>query len=229
MKKLRNNIYDSLYYENQQEDSYNSAKIVLPKVLDVLPKVDSAVDFGCGIGTWLLVLKELGVSEIKGYDGPWVDKNMLKIPPECFSEMEFNKDVSIENKKYDLAISMEVAEHLPQSSADFFIKLLTTASDFVLFSAAIPFQEGPNHVNLQWPNYWNEFFNKNGFVAVDFLRSQIWNEENVMCWYKQNAIMFVKKERLNEIKTSCYKNTIPLSLVHPELYLMVVQDLCKKS
>jgi len=212
-----NNFYNQQFYQYHQTGSYNSAKIVLPKVLEVLPQINSIVDFGCGIGTWLSVFKELGVSEIKGYDGHWVDKSMLKIPIECFSESEFDKGISIE-KKYDLAISLEVAEHLPSNCAEFFVELLVKTSDFILFSAAIPFQGGTNHINEQWPEYWYNIFNKKGYACIDFLRKQIWNENNVEWYYRQNIVMFAKKERLNDVKVNC-ANLIPLSLVHPGQYL----------
>jgi hypothetical protein len=91
-----------------------------------------------------------------------VNKNRLKIPKECFAEVELDKGISVD-RKYDLAISVEVAEHLPPNAADIFIESIVKASDIVLFSAAIPFQGGTNHINEQWPEYWNKLFNKNGY------------------------------------------------------------------
>jgi hypothetical protein len=61
-----NSYYNDEFYQNQSIGSYKSAKIVLGKVFEMLPEINSAVDFGCGIGTWLNALQELGVKEIKG-------------------------------------------------------------------------------------------------------------------------------------------------------------------
>ncbi|MDR2471662.1 MAG: class I SAM-dependent methyltransferase, partial [Treponema sp.] len=191
--------YNNTFYLDQADGSYSSAKIVLEKALAMLPKVHSAVDFGCGVGTWLAALQEMGVKEIKGYDGPWVNKNMLMIPPEYFIEVELDKRVFVD-KKYDVAISLEVAEHLPPDSAELFIESIVQASDIILFAAAIPFQGGTNHINEQWPDYWSGIFSKNGYIAVDCLREQIWNEANVEWWYKQNIIVFIKQERRDIIK-----------------------------
>jgi SAM-dependent methyltransferase len=208
---------DRFYLSLSRIDYYNGAKIVLEKTLMMLPKIDSAVDFGCGVGTWLAVLQEFGVKEIKGYDGPWVNKEMLMIPKECFTEIDLTNKV-VADKKYDLAISVEVAEHLPPDSAELFIESIVKTSDIVLFSAAIPFQGGSNHINEQWPDYWNKIFNKHGYIAMDLLRGQIWNETEVAWWYRQNIMLFVKQEKTNVITTPP-PPSVPLSLVHPELYL----------
>jgi hypothetical protein len=196
-----NDHYNNEFYLNQSNGSYNSAKIVLEKALIILPKIMSAVDFGCGVGTWLAALQEIGVKEIKGYDGPWVNKEMLMIPIECFAEIELDKGIFVD-KKYDLALSLEVAEHLSHNSAELFIKSITRASDIILFSAAIPFQGSTNHINEQWPDYWNKIFNKNGYIAIDILREHIWNEVKVKWWYRQNIILFVKQEKISFINVT---------------------------
>ncbi|MDR2814817.1 MAG: class I SAM-dependent methyltransferase [Prevotellaceae bacterium] len=216
------NYYNDRFYLNQSNGSYNSAKVVLEKTLKMLPKIDSAVDFGCGIGTWLAALQEIGVKEIKGYDGSWVDRKMLMIPTECFTEVDLNKEIFV-GKKYDLAISVEVAEHLYPNSAELFIKSLVKSADVILFSAAIPFQGGTNHINEQWPEYWNKIFNKNGYIAMDLLREQIWNETTIEWWYRQNIMLFVKQKVVHMIK----KVSPPRSLVCPELYLDKINDLNK--
>lgn len=56
-------------------------------------------------------------------------------------------------RKFDLCVSMEVAEHLPPSRADSFVADLVGLAPVVLFSAAVPEQGGTNHLNEQWPDY----------------------------------------------------------------------------
>jgi hypothetical protein len=214
---MKNKLYNDLFYENQVLGSINSAKIVLPKMLEVLPKINSAVDFGCGLGAWLSVLNKLGVNEIKGYDGPWINKDRLLIPKESFTEIEFDREFDVD-KRYDLAISVEVAEHILPKFAERFIETLCKASDIILFSAAIPLQGGTEHINEQWPEYWVNIFEKNNYVVMDFLRSQIWNEKSVEYWYKQNILVFIKKSISEKIKIVGYSR-LPLSLVHPQCYL----------
>jgi hypothetical protein len=223
---MKDKTYNDQFYDYQSIGSVNSAMIVLPKVLAALPKINSVADFGCGVGTWLSVFNKFGISEICGYDGPWVNKDKLMIPKESFVEIEFDKDFYMD-KKYDLAISLEVAEHLPEQFASRFVELLVKASDIILFSAAIPFQGGVEHLNEQWPEYWNNIFVKHGYIAMDFLRNQIWNEKDVEFWYKQNIILFVKEEYMKKIKISSTTESKPLSYVHPQQYLYLKSTIDK--
>ncbi|GHT88973.1 hypothetical protein FACS1894137_17620 [Spirochaetia bacterium] len=213
--------YNTAFYRDLNKLTIDSANIILPMVIGVLPPINSAVDFGCGVGSWLSVLKQYGVKKITGFDGPWAAKRTLQIPEECFVEIELDKEISI-NFKYDLAISLEVAEHLPEKSAVSFVDALTKSSDFVLFSAAIPFQGGTEHVNEQWLDYWNHLFNEKGYIAVDFLRKNIWYEPTVLSTYKQNIILFVKKDVMNNVNVSSSEfciNLPPPAFVHPDFYL----------
>jgi hypothetical protein len=221
--KLGDVYYNGEFYDSQMDGSVKSAKIVLPVILEMLPSVNSVVDFGCGAGTWLSVLKNLGISEIKGYDGAWAEKKLL-IPRESFTSVEFDKEAIKIDRKYDLAISLEVAEHLPESSAHNFIKTLTDSSDIVLFSAAIPFQGGTNHINERWQSYWRDIFDMYGFVGTDFPRRRLWNEPDVDICYRQNIALYVKKERLETvaIPMEYFLDKGQMDCVHPELYIMIL-------
>ena len=159
-------MYNTSFYKNRHQQTVYSANKVISLVEQSIPKIYSAVDVGCGVGTWLSVLKAKGVDTIQGIDGSWVDQNYLQIPEECFIEHDLTQKIEL-SVKFDLAISLEVAEHLPSSKADDFIDSLTKLSDFVLFSAAIPFQGGIGHINEQWPTYWIALFEKRGYIAVD--------------------------------------------------------------
>jgi SAM-dependent methyltransferase len=215
------NIYDAEFYDGQKDGSYKSAKVILPRVLKIIPPARSAVDFGCGTGTWLAVLKELGVAEIKGYDGNWVEKDKLLIPAECFAPAELGREIKLE-KRYDLAVSVEVAEHLPEASAGIFVKTLTDASDIVLFSAAIPYQGGRNHVNEQWQEYWRDIFNGFGYAGTDCLRKALWNNTEADFWYRQNIILYIRKDILGKInaRDECDNR---INIVHPEMYMMRIK------
>jgi len=218
--------YEYIFYEDRHQKTLYSANKILTIVINSLPKVDSAVDFGCGVGTWLSVLKEKGVKEIQGMDGPWVAKHLLEISKKNFREIDFEKPVKL-NKRYDLAISLEVAEHLKPEFAETFVETLVNTSDFILFSAAIPYQGGYNHFNEQWPNYWVALFNEKGYVALDFIRREIWEEKEIPIWYRQNMLVFVLKKRIKEINSPQMDNicNLPLALVHPEMYLLKINQM----
>ncbi len=215
------NIYSHNFYKERHQKTVYAARTVLPLVLDALPPVHSAIDFGCGVGTWLSVLKEKGVSEIQGVDGAWVKQELLEIPSHNFHQADLEETIFFD-KKYDLAISLEVAEHISRENAAGFVDSLINASDFILFSAAIPFQGGGGHINEQWQDYWADMFAKRGCVALDFVRSRIWNDREIPSWYRQNILLFVKEGqayRLNVPSENECGGNVPISIVHPDVYL----------
>ncbi len=211
------NLYNSEFYENRHENTLYSAESILSIVQRVVPEISSAVDLGCGVGTWLYVLERRGAADICGIDGNWVNKEYLKINKECFIEHDFSKGMNPGiGRTFDLAISLEVAEHLPSGSAKEFVSLLASLSDFVLFSAAIPGQEGKGHINEQWPDYWISLFKNRGYTGFDIVRKSVWDDESIQFWYRQNILLFVKNERIIDLKCEgSSKDHTP-----PEVYLL---------
>lgn len=211
--------YDQAFYEKRHAKTAHAAKTILSRVLDVIPPVRSAVDVGCGVGTWLSVLREKGVAEVKGFDGPWVDRELLQIPRESFFEADLSAPLEVQ-QHFDLAICLEVAEHLPPEQAKPFVKSLTDLSDFVLFSAAIPGQDGVDHINEQWQSYWAGLFDERGFGTVDCIREEIWDAKRIALWYRQNTLLFVRKERIADLRSQVATTpATDVSSVHPDLYL----------
>jgi SAM-dependent methyltransferase len=212
--------YSRRFFDELQATSLKSAEVVLPIIKQVI-NPHSVIDIGCGTGEWLKVWKEeLGVLQVKGVEGPYIDPASFAISSEYLVTHDL-KDPYIEDKKYDLAMSLEVGEHLPEDKADVLVQSLTRLSDVVLFSAAIPGQEGTYHINLQYPEYWAALFSKEGFETVDFIRREIWNLPEVEYWYKQNILLFIRKEKLNEfpyLKINSEKvDKLYLTRIHPDL------------
>ena len=216
--------YTQKFYKDQSVGSRRSAEAIVPLVLTLI-KPQSVIDVGCGLGIWLSVFKEFGVKDVFGIDGDHVDRSMLQIPNERFTAFDLKKPIPI-NRQFDLVISLEVAEHLPEDCAKTFIHSLTGLGPVILFSAAIPFQEGTNHLNEQWPDYWANYFNEDGYVAVDCLRKKVWQDDQVEWWYAQNMLIFAREDYLarNASLKKESANSFPstLSIVHPKKYLEIV-------
>ena len=190
--------YTKSFYKNRNDNTSYSAEKILLIILGIIPEVKSAIDVGCGVGTWLSVLKKMGVKKICGMDGNWVSKEYLVIPKDSFFTQDL-ENFRIENN-YDLAVSLEVAEHISSDNANSFTRELAQCSDFILFSAATPGQGGVGHINEQWTGYWSSQFTKHGFIGIDPVRKRIWNDEKIPSWYKKNTVLFVKKERINDLR-----------------------------
>ena len=85
-----------------------------------------------------------------------------------------------------------------------------------MFSAAIPYQGGQNHINEQEPNYWIEKFENEGFKLFDILRPLFWDNTEVDSWYRQNMLLFTKNGNLLTTLDS-YESFGGKHLVHPVL------------
>ena len=195
--------------------NFSAAREIVPVILKLVDP-ESVLDVGCGIGTWLKIFEDHHVNDYMGVDGDYVDRNLLKIPAERFYPCDLSKHFDL-GRKFDLVISLEVAEHIAESSADQFVASLVKHGDVLLFSAAIPWQGGQHHLNEQWPEYWEEKFKKFGFYFHDVIRPEIWNNVRVDFWYKQNMFL-IKKERPER------QPFRSLSMVHPELFELKMQN-----
>jgi SAM-dependent methyltransferase len=202
--------YNPKFYR-ELASSQESAREILPLVFEVV-KPASVVDIGCGTGNWLAIAHELGVPDILGVDGPWAKKE-LAIPADKFFEHDLATPLKL-GRRFDLALSLEVAEHLPASAARIYVGSLCDAANVVVFSAAIPGQGGRRHVNEQWPAYWEKLFRDARYDCYDFLRPLIWNNSRVAWYYAQNSMIFARAGYAQTFG----QPTIPLPLVHPVLW-----------
>jgi len=203
--------YDTQFYDDQAAGSFASSAEYIPYILE-LSQAKSVVDVGCGLGTWLLTYKRSGVQEILGYDGTWVDKARLYIPQQSFQAVDLLR-LPQPQRRFDVAQSLEVAEHLPHTHAADFVKFLTQLSDIVVFSAASPHQGGTDHINEQWPSYWQAHFERANYALYDVFRPRFWSNEKVMWWYAQNTFLFVNRERRSSVKLPTDQ---PEGFIYPE-------------
>jgi len=190
--KSNKTFYNNKFYEGEAERSFESVNEVFSLLFQIY-KPKSMVDFGCGQGTWLAAAEQLGVKNLKGYDGEWVDKDKLYSKKVDFEQVNLEREIKNENK-FDIAVSLEVAEHLKEESATIFVNSICNASDIILFGAAIKGQGGINHINEQKQSYWIKLFKKNNFECFDIIRPQIWNNNKVEWWYRQNIFVFVNND-----------------------------------
>lgn len=187
-------VYGPEFFEAHLEGSLRSARVVAPIVCELV-RPSSVVDVGCGCGTWLAALRECGISRVLGLDGDYVRRSSLLVPQDCFRAANLEEPISL-GETFDLALCLEVGEHLPESSAPVLVASLVKLSPVILFSAAIPLQRGTNHVNEQWPQYWVELFARFGYKRIDAIRPQIWTDARVEWWYRQNIFLFVHEDRI---------------------------------
>lgn len=182
--------YDAKFFDGIRPGAGASAAVIVP---DIMRMIDPAtvVDVGAGSGEWSAAFARHGC-EVIGIDGEWADTAFRQANDgntALFVQVDL-ADTRLEPEiSGDLAVCLEVAEHLTEDRADGLVEDLCRSS-VVLFSAAVPGQPGNNHVNCQPPAYWAERFAHHGFSGTGALRYRYWGDPDVEWWYQQNLLLF---------------------------------------
>lgn len=223
------NLYTDDFYAGYLTGSFISAKTLLGYLFG-LHAPGSVVDVGCGQGTWLAACEQLGVQDLTGVDGHWVDANKLMSKTMHFKQVDLNKAASAQlGRRFDLAMSLEVAEHLEPETSASFVTFLTSLSDAVLFGAAFCWQPGDGHINNRLHSFWGNLFQAQGYVAFDIFRFKFWNNPAVEPWYRQNTLLYCKKDSavctgLTHLGLK-YSDSEVLDVVHPWHFENMAQEI----
>lgn len=190
-----NIIYNADYYEQTVEGpAVRSAGAMADDIVADLGPA-SVLDVGCGTGALMEAIRERGCS-VQGLEYAdaaltYCRKRGLEV-----TKFDLENDDLAGDRSFDVAVSLEVAEHLPESVADPYVNLLTRSARTVVFTAAPPGQGGADHVNEQPPGYWIEKFGGRGFELDDGLTNRWksrWEASGVVqSWYYQNLMVFRK-------------------------------------
>ena len=185
-------IYDSSFYERNMKYQETLGLRIIPFLVKMYyPK--SIIDFGCGSGLFLKTLSDKSDADYIGlnFDTP----SNLIIDRSKFISADFSKPINLE-RKFNLVISLEVAEHIDIKSADIFIdSLVNHSKGLIMFSAATPGQGGENHINEQPHEFWHVKFGNYGFKKCDIIRPIIKDDKTVPFWYRNNIFIYERGEK----------------------------------
>lgn len=179
--------YGATFFDYVDATSGRSAAALLGR-LDLGFAPGSVLDVGCGRGVWLAAWKERGVSRVLGLDGAYVDPGGLRIAPSEFGPTDLSLPFDV-GQRFDLVECLEVAEHLPASSAAGLVGSLVRHGDVILFSAAPPGQGGEHHVNEQPLDFWVERFAAHGYAPFDAIRPALRGAVEIEPWYRYNTLV----------------------------------------
>lgn len=219
--------YDKAFYAEQVDGSLRSARTYLGHLF-ALWRPESAIDVGCGRGAWLAACGERGVKRLIGLDGDWVSSEMMLDPSIDFRRTNLREEIPAD-ERYDLAISLEVAEHLPPESSDGFIRTLVAHADAIVFGAAYLGQPGRDHINTRPHSFWANKFLAQGYLLFDFFRPQFWSDNEVEPWYRQNTFLYVRPGHpLYAALTGAGRTPLQdarfVDCIHPWLYFGVLEQ-----
>lgn len=186
-------IYNPYYYDMHVEGpAVRSAETIVNSILNNF-EIKSVIDVGCGTGALLEAFRDRNC-KVFGLEYSEAALNYCRARQLEVAKFDLERDVFTGNRTFDVAVSLEVAEHLAETVSDRYVNLLTHLSRVIIFTAASPGQGGADHVNEQPPSYWITKFQQRGFKHAEEL-SQCWSESwkavgNVESWYHQNLMIF---------------------------------------
>jgi SAM-dependent methyltransferase len=212
--------YSAAFFSSLHAGSEAAARRIVPLLFSRFPFA-SVVDVGCGGGEWLKAARECSRNPMRlcGIDGFGAVNDSQPEGGIEFVKMDLEERLKLAGR-FDLCLCLEVAEHLSAGRAESFVEDLTALSEVVVFSGAIPMQGGYGHIHEQWAEYWALLFAAEGFAPYGRMREEIWMERTIPWWYRQNLIVYVKRERWSSIfPTERPDDARGLTRVHPECFL----------
>lgn len=175
--------YDPAFFEAQRPVAERSARRVLPAVLEATG-ARSVVDVGCGVAAWAGVAVEHGCAAVG------VDAHVPR--EEVAPGVELRRAYlghGFDCEGFDLAICLEVAEHVEERASRAIVAGLCRAP-FVLFGGAHPGQGGVDHVNEQWATWWARHFEACGYVGSSLIHWGPWGDDTVQDYYRENTVLY---------------------------------------
>lgn len=153
----------------------------------------SIADYGAGLGGFGMFLKQQGIPEVHCYDA---DPIVVKTSGGLCQTVDLGKEQP-SLPKVDLAMTLEVGEHIPKEFEQSFLNNLAEAgTKAVVVSWAHPGQGGTRHVNEQPQWYIADQLRQRGY-ALDRYRTEAMRTSAQGChewWYSQNTMAFKKRD-----------------------------------
>jgi len=194
--------YNNEFYLSVGDRGFEASKIVF-KILKSFIDPKIIFDYGCGYGIWAKnAASQFPSSKVVGFDlNSTIAKNNAS--KELLQNLHY-ESINFETHEYsyqksNLAISLEVVEHISKDRANLHILRMCQTSEVILFSGAVKGQGGTGHINEQTLEYWVNQFKSHGWIPIDIIRPQIKHIHKIPSYYKNNILLFVHEKNYDKI------------------------------
>lgn len=170
----------------------------------------TVIDIGCGGGALGRMLQEKDIKVLG------IDKQIpARIP---YIQADLARSFPVVEQKFDVAICLELAEHLPADKGGALVAWLITLAPIVVFAAGIPRQGGYGHINEQWQSEWALLFRYYNYFPHTNIRNMLWNHQSISPWYLQDTLIYCTEETAGRYALVMDG---PLDIVHPRSWLHI--------
>ncbi|NBB78371.1 MAG: methyltransferase domain-containing protein [Verrucomicrobia bacterium] len=183
-------IYGPDYYKNMDRESALKDAEHFADVIISGYSPERVIEFGCGTGRLLYPYHRRGIS-VKGLELSTFAKEISKLPDSRLESHDLTKPYSA-SETYDIALCIEVVEHLPPSASDIIVSSISDSAPVAIITSARPGQGGTHHVNEQPFEYWIEKFETKNMIyneeRAKYMREEL--ELKDLTWISDNIMIF---------------------------------------
>jgi SAM-dependent methyltransferase len=191
-------VYTREFYEEHRDPAHDLAYRKMAEAITLELHPQTVIDVGCGVGG---ILSYMSPIEVVGVEHPLSlefikDLSMIPIDKYLWYDLA-DKMTRYEWGHYDLAICVEVAEHLPRDSHFYLVQQLAILSDTVFFSGAVVGQGGTGHISEAPSQYWDSLFDSVGYSRdVDKERELLDHYTDYVgsVWWYRAAKLYVRRK-----------------------------------
>jgi len=200
---VNHTLYDSAFFQSHMK--YRPIYSFIGDLMAAHLQPKSVIDWGCGCGFLLESLYGHGITEVIGIEGSEEVRGFWKeeLPPELVGKLLVGDILDYDvGKQYDLAVCMEVGEHVKEKDAGLLVyKVCSSSTKWIWWTEAQPGQKGTNHINCRDLCYWVSLFEEHGF-EVDWEKlyevRQAMLQNHALClgynWFRDNLCLFKKND-----------------------------------
>jgi len=172
------------------------APIICQSIIEIW-HAKSAIDAGCALGDLVGEFLNRQVEAI-GIEGNPACLPYIQCPPECLKILDLSKPIDL-GRRFDVAISLEVAEHIEEQYADIYVDNMCGFSNVLVMSVCDYGGTTKIHCNVKPRSYWIERFKQRGYIqsiSKEMLIKEKWapiRERAAVKEAYRNLIIFEKK------------------------------------